>query len=234
MILFLRMEANMPIWNQVLAADIFFPSLDNLVRVIMAMIFGGIIGLERELRDKPAGFRTIILICLGACIFTILSQVIGGPDRNNTRIAAQIVTGIGFLGAGAILRDRGSVFGLTTAATIWAVAAIGMSTGFAQYGLAIIGTVSILVALFLFDAVEKYIGERRDIQEYHIVVKNTTDTFDEINAMFEKAELRIRKRTCYEEEASLVLHIIAVGAKAHHEKLRLDFALSSDYTLRRR
>lgn len=221
-------------WTQLLAADVTSFQTDYIYRIVVAMLLGGVIGMEREIRDKPAGLRTIILITLGACIFTILSQVIGGPDWNSTRIAAQIVSGIGFLGAGAILRDRGSVYGLTTAATIWAVAAIGMAAGFGLISLATIGTVSIFAALFLFDAIENFIGERRDIQEYHIVTANTADSFERTQEMFNKVNLRIRKRTCYEEDSSLVLHFIAMGAKSSHEKLRLEFALSSDYTLRRR
>ena len=90
----------------------------HALRIVLAVVLGGIIGLERELGDKPAGLRTIILICVGACMFTIVSQIVGGPDWNSTRIAAQIVSGIGFLGAGAIIRDRQSVIGMTTAATI--------------------------------------------------------------------------------------------------------------------
>lgn len=221
-------------WTQILAANVTFFQTDYILRIAVAMLLGGVIGLEREVRDKPAGLRTIILITLGACIFTILSQTIGSPDWNSTRIAAQIVTGIGFLGAGAILRDRGSVYGLTTAATIWAVAAIGMATGFGEIGLAIIGTVSIFVALFIFDVFENFIGERRDIQDYHLVTANTADSFERTESMFKKMNLRIRKRTCYEEDSSLVLHFKAMGAKSSHEKLRLEFALSSDYTLRRR
>jgi len=224
----------MPIWVHVLASDSSTISMDYLTRIFLAMVLGGVIGLEREIRDKPAGFRTIILICVGACVFTILSQVVGSPDWNSTRIAAQIVSGIGFIGAGAILRDRGSVYGLTTAATIWAVAAIGMSTGFEQYGLAVIGTFTIFVALFIFDTIERYIGDRRDIQQYYIVTNNTDDTFERIDQLFEQAELRTRKRTCYEEDASLVIHVVAMGSKVNHEKLRLKLARSDDYTLRRR
>lgn len=224
----------MPIWVHVLASDSSMISMDYLTRIFLAMVLGGVIGLEREIRDKPAGFRTIILICVGACVFTILSQVIGSSDWDSTRIAAQIVSGVGFLGAGAILRDRGSIYGMTTAATIWAVAAIGMSAGFQQYSLAIIGTLSIFVALLLFDTIERYIGDRRDIQQYHIVTNNTENTFDRIDELFAKAELTTRKRTCYEEDTSLVIHIVAMGSKVNHEKLRLTLARSDDYTLRRR
>jgi putative Mg2+ transporter-C (MgtC) family protein len=208
------------------------PETEDIFHIVVAVILGGLIGLERELRDKPAGFRTIVLICVGACVFTIVSRIAGGPDHETTRIAAQIVTGIGFLGAGAILRDRASIVGLTTAATIWAVAAIGMAVGFGHLGLAAVGTIAILIALLLFDLVERRIGDLRDIQDYHIVAQNTDDTLDRIGSLFEEARLRIRKRVYYEEDASLVVHIIAMGAKSKHEWLRLTLVRSSEYTIR--
>jgi putative Mg2+ transporter-C (MgtC) family protein len=209
------------------------PEIDYVVRVMAALLLGGLIGLERELGDKPAGFRTIILICVGACVFTILSEAVGGPDWNTTRIAAQVVTGIGFLGGGVILRDRAGVKGLTTAATIWAVAAIGMGAGFGEFSLAVFGTVVILVALLVLDAVEHWIGRWRDLQDYHIVAHNTEDTFERVSATFTDAKLRIRKRTCYEDGDSLVFHIRAMGGKANHEQLRIKLARSEEYTLRK-
>ncbi len=220
------------IWHNI-GSDFASFDLSYVVRLVFAVILGGLVGLEREVRDKPAGFRTIILICVGACLFTILSQSIGSPDWNTTRIAAQIVTGIGFLGAGAILRDRGSVFGLTTAATIWAVAAIGMAVGFGELALGTLGAITILAALFLFDSIERWIGQRRDLQEYRIVAKNTPDRITQINDLFRRHRLRCRKQLFYEDEDSLVFHIVAMGAKNNHDKLRTKLATSSEYTLRR-
>src|SRR5947208_11335820 len=100
------------------------------IRLILAALLGGIIGLEREMRDKPAGLRTNIMICVGSTLFMSLStqvaKVLGGDP---TRIAAQIISGIGFLGAGAVLHSHGFVLGLTTAATIWVVAGVGIARG---------------------------------------------------------------------------------------------------------
>lgn len=202
-----------------------------ILRVVAAVVLGGLVGLERELHDKPAGFRTIILICVGACVFTIVSEVVGSQDWDRTRIAAQIVTGIGFLGAGAILRDRKSVIGLTTAATIWAVAAIGMAVGFGEYGLALTGTAALLVVLFLFDMVENWIGDSRDIQDHRFQAVKAPDALDRVVAMFEQAGLQARHRTFHEDGDVLVFQIRAMGAKKNHEKLRLDLARSDDYTL---
>ena len=208
------------------------PETEHVIRIAAALVLGGLVGLEREVRDKPAGLQTIILICVGACIFTIVSQVVGGPDAQHTRIAAQIVSGIGFLGAGAILRDRVSVIGLTTAATIWAVAAVGMAVGFGHYALGLVGTGGILVALLVLDVVENWVGDRRDIQDYHVLADNTDEMFDRFDAMFSDHKLSIRKRTCHEEGKSLVFHIVAMGSKASHDRVRKMFARSPEYTLR--
>jgi putative Mg2+ transporter-C (MgtC) family protein len=206
---------------------------DYVIRLIASLVLGGLIGIERELRDKPAGFRTIILICVGACVFTVLSEFVGGPDWNTTRIAAQVVTGIGFLGAGAIMRDRATVLGLTTAATIWAVAAIGMAAGFGELGLAAFGTALILVALFALDVIEHWIGDRYDIQEYHIVAPGTPQSVELIAKMFTEAKLQTRKRKWYQEDDTLVFQIVAMGGKANHERLRIKLTRSEEYTLRR-
>ena len=102
----------------------------------LAVLFGAAIGLEREISSKAAGLSTNVLICLGAAVFTVISkQMAAGTDASVTRIAAQVVTGVGFLGAGAIIVDRGGVYGLTTAATIWLVASIGVACGAHLYGL---------------------------------------------------------------------------------------------------
>ena len=111
-----------------------------------AVLAGGMIGLEREWANKPAGLRTNLLICVGSCLICIVSQHAGGPDV--TRIAAQIVSGVGFIGAGAILRINQHITGVTTAATIWLVAAIGMALGFGMIGLGL--TVAIFSTIVLF------------------------------------------------------------------------------------
>ncbi|CUS88767.1 MgtC/SapB family protein, partial [Candidatus Kryptonium thompsonii] len=105
----------------------------DLFKFFLAIVFGGLIGLERELKGKPAGFRTNILICLGSTLYMILSMKIAGDPG---RIAAQVVTGIGFIGAGTIIQARGTITGLTTAATIFVVASIGLAIGSNQIILA--------------------------------------------------------------------------------------------------
>lgn len=128
-----------------------------VIRVLSAVLLGFAIGLEREMTNKYAGLRTNILVCLGACVFTIIS-IYGFPmvsvtgdefgTRDTARVAAQVVTGIGFIGGGTVLRHGATVFGLTTAATLWISASIGMACGAGMYGLAIIATIlSILVLI---------------------------------------------------------------------------------------
>jgi len=129
----------------------------DIIPLLASVILGGLIGLERELRGKPAGLRTNILICLGSCIFTIVSTNLTGSEPG--RIAAQIVTGIGFLGAGAIIHSGIGIHGLTTAAGIWVVAGIGMACGAGMYALAIFSTILSLIALLLLPMLEKKINK---------------------------------------------------------------------------
>jgi putative Mg2+ transporter-C (MgtC) family protein len=114
---------------------------------VVALLLGAAIGLERERRRHPAGFRTMAMVSIGSCLFTLLGEIAVGRNVDPTRVAAQIVTGIGFLGAGTILREGGGIKGLTTAATIWVVAAVGMAAGFGQYVLATGCTLLVLVSL---------------------------------------------------------------------------------------
>ena len=134
-------------------------------RLILASFLGGLIGLEREIHGRPAGFRTHLLVSLGACLFTITSiefyRIFGnftgsGPvGVDPGRIAAQVVTGIGFLGAGAIIRERASIRGLTTAACLWVAAALGVACGIGLFWLAVSVTLVALVNLLLLKEVEK-------------------------------------------------------------------------------
>jgi len=123
-----------------------------VVRLILSVIFGGLVGIEREMHGKPAGLRTHAIVSLGACLFTIASLAFGGDDTailvDPSRVAAGIVTGIGFLGAGAIFRDENKIRGLTTAADMWLVAAIGLAVGMGYYLAAVTATTIGLVVLY--------------------------------------------------------------------------------------
>lgn len=146
--------------------------LDLLARLCLAVVLGGLIGLEREWAGKSAGLRTNILICLGSALFTEMSvsaaalanvanEAQGLPFRADpARIAANIVTGVGFLGGGAILRGDGGVTGLTTAATIWVVAAVGLAIGAGAYIAAIGTTALVLFILFPLRRIERFLARR--------------------------------------------------------------------------
>ena len=139
----------------------------DVLSIILAVVFGAAIGLEREVGGKSAGLRTNVLICLGAAVFTIISKEMGAGHINSvTRIAAGVVTGVGFLGAGAIIQDRGGVHGLTTAATIWLVASIGMACGAGFYAIAVISTFVAIVILIGFGQLEKPLARYR--KKHHI------------------------------------------------------------------
>jgi putative Mg2+ transporter-C (MgtC) family protein len=143
----------------------FADQLDLALRLTVGLVLGAIIGFERELHSQPAGFRTHSVVALGAAIFTVVSAyAFTGPGADPTRIAAQIVSGIGFIGAGTILHSRGQIRGLTTAASLWSVAGIGMAAGAGLYWVAIIGTVLMLVILSLFDWAETYARRRMGLR----------------------------------------------------------------------
>lgn len=135
-------------------------------QVFFAFLIGAIIGIEREFRSKPAGFRTMILICVGSCLFTILSKEVSSvsPDR----IASNIVTGIGFIGAGVIFKEGISVNGLTTAALIWVTAALGMAIGYHNYPMAIVVSIIVVVVLFILDPVQRFIERFHKVKDFRI------------------------------------------------------------------
>lgn len=138
--------------------------LDLALRLTVGLVLGAIIGFERELHRQPAGFRTHSLVSLGAALFTVVSAYgFSGDLVDPTRIAAQIVSGIGFIGAGTILQHRGHIRGLTTAASLWSVAAIGTAAGAGLYSVSVVGTVLILIVLSLLDRVEALTHRRLQI-----------------------------------------------------------------------
>jgi len=149
--------------------------LDLLGRLLLAAALGGIVGLEREVSGKPAGLRTNLLICTGAALLTELSIAVArladpAARADPARIAAQIVSGIGFLGAGTIIQARGSVVGLTTAATLWVVAAIGMAVGARAYVEAVGTTVLVVLALILLRRAEDHLVRRAAAAELAVTL----------------------------------------------------------------
>jgi putative Mg2+ transporter-C (MgtC) family protein len=164
-----------------------------LIRLVLAAILGGAIGLERELKRKPAGLRTNMFICFGAAMFTILSarladQYVG----DHTRIAAQIIPGIGFIGAGSILHSRGSVQGLTSAATIFVVASIGMACGGGLYLPAVFATMLLVMALIALGMIEEKVGFKPVMMTYEAQGDNADIVLENVNYVMERENLQMQ------------------------------------------
>jgi putative Mg2+ transporter-C (MgtC) family protein len=152
--------------------------------------------LERELKHRPAGLRTNIFICFGSALFTILSDRLAGPDvADRTRIAAQIITGIGFIGAGTILHDKGAVSGLTSAATIFVVAGIGMAAGGGLYGTAIVATGLVVLALIALGQVETRFNLKPVMVSYQLIgsdCDNSDQVLAQLNRVLEQMGLAMQ------------------------------------------
>jgi putative Mg2+ transporter-C (MgtC) family protein len=165
-------------------------TVDEVLRIVLAVVAGGIIGAEREYREKAAGFRTIILITLGAALFTIFSIRIGGPS-NPDRIAANVITGIGFIGAGAIMRNEFGVTGVTTASTIWLAAAVGMGIGGGYYAMTGASMVVIVAVLWIFPYVEARIDRRRAVRTYEVLIGLDFVKLNEVETTFKQCGLHL-------------------------------------------
>lgn len=159
----------------------------TIFRLMLAALLGGMIGLERQLRHKPAGLRTNLFICFGAAMYTVLSSELSGKfGGDHTRVAAQIIPGIGFIGAGSILHARGSVVGLTTAATLFVVASVGMAAGGGLYVTAIFATGLILIALELLRRFEMKLAIRGAVVTYEVTGANAEELLVEANRVLDQ------------------------------------------------
>ncbi len=162
---------------------------EDVLKLLLSVALGGIIGLERQYREKAAGFRTIIIICLGTTVFSILSSKFGWGDPS--RIAAGIVTGIGFLGAGVIIQNRGKISGLTTAATVWYAAALGMGIGLGEYMLTVSSIILVLLILGFFPYLEKIISKLNEITSYSVLMEHNKKRLAELKELFAENNLTI-------------------------------------------
>src|SRR5258705_4639455 len=157
------------------------------------MVCGGAIGVERELSRKAAGLRTNVLICFGAALYMIVSRHISGgaPYTDPARLAAQVVAGIGFLGAGVVLRARGSITGLTTAATIFVVGAVGIAIGEGMFGLGLLATVLIMVVLVVFREVQRVVIKRKRLFHYILTTRDPAELLETLLDLFEKEHMQL-------------------------------------------
>jgi putative Mg2+ transporter-C (MgtC) family protein len=161
-------------------------AMTSVARLILASILGGMIGLERELKNRPAGLRTNMFICFGAALFTLLSGNLAPGKSDYTRIAAQIIPGIGFIGAGAILHTRGLTTGLTTASTLFVVAAVGMAAGGGLYLTAVFSACMVLVALFSLGHLEETFNLKLLLTSYEVSGNTIEEVSVEVNRILER------------------------------------------------
>jgi putative Mg2+ transporter-C (MgtC) family protein len=177
-------------------------TIEIALKLILAVALGGLIGFERESSQKPAGFRTNILICLGSTMMMILSGLIiqneGGSNSDMTRVAAAVITGIGFIGAGTIIQAKGIVIGLTSAASLWAVAGLGLVIGAGYYLIAIIFTGIIIITLVIFRQIEsQYL--KKALYHYHLKTKYSKDILVNIKKLALHEGIKFREISHKEE-----------------------------------
>ena len=195
---------------------------DFIVKVVLALVLGGIMGLEREYNDKPAGYATNSIICLGAALFTMLSLYMAEMGGDPGRIAAQIVSGVGFLGAGAILRDGNKISGLTTAAAVWLVAAIGMAVGFGQY---ILASSACAAAILMQLGVRRTLGLLERLRRYDTIYLTCAPKWsvvDQICAEIEKRNVQILKKEVTKHDNRFVVALVATFTGREFQNITKD------------
>lgn len=180
---------------------------DIIIRLLLAILVGGLIGYEREFKNRPAGFRTHILVCVGAAVISMVQLnmvqsttelILKNPQLSNAfkadvgRIGAQVISGVGFLGAGTIIHYKGSIKGLTTAATIWVVACIGLAVGMGYYYLSISSTIGVYGVLVFLKKFERKIIEKVTEKKIEIEYYNKSDLIQSLSAYFSKKNIRVK------------------------------------------
>jgi putative Mg2+ transporter-C (MgtC) family protein len=195
----------------------------GVTKLFLALLAGGIIGAEREYQSKNAGFRTVILITLGSCLFTIISYVMAG-DFDPARIAANIITGIGFLGAGAIFKEGVTVKGLTTASVIWVAAAVGMAIGIGAYEFAFISVAFAMLVLLGFRYLQNIIDRTNTVRVYHItIVGHNESKRSELEQMFKICKVKAFCTSYAKRSNEMILTYTVRGGHKAHDKLITEF-----------
>ncbi|MCE3281471.1 MAG: MgtC/SapB transporter [Chitinophagaceae bacterium] len=191
---------------------------DDMFKVLAALVAGAMLGFEREFHDKPAGLRTLTLICIGSTIFTIISQEYFNQDR----VASNIVTGIGFLGAGVMMREGLTVRGITTASTIWVTAAIGMTIGVGAYLLAAVELVLVLATLVIMNRFERVMQNIIQKRIYEITFRPGEGSWEEVERQFKSLDItyslsQLKKNM----DKVVVVYRVTAGRKTHAQLSRL-------------
>lgn len=198
---------------------------DILLRLAFAMLVGTIIGTEREYTHRPAGMRTHMLVALGACSVMITGQMIFaqyyplGAMPDPARLAAQVIAGVGFLGAGTILREGTSIKGLTTAASIWTVACLGVAVGAGFYIVGIVGTVFMMITLVVFERVQKRFLHGRDMNyTFNVTVRNVTALMEKLNPLVHQADAQLTFVRMEEQEDGTELQFKIEFSGRHYQE----------------
>ncbi len=188
-------------------------ALADIIKILLAVLLGGAIGVEREIRHKGAGLRTITLICIGATLFTILSIRITGSGG----IAANIVQGIGFLGAGVILHENNRVKGLTTAADVWVSAAVGMGIGAGYYLISLAATAIVLVVMIIFARFEQRVDRRWEIRQYQISLSSDSRKAEQLEEQLRSFGLQLGLKSRMKLNGLLCCTWDVRGSSRNHE-----------------
>jgi putative Mg2+ transporter-C (MgtC) family protein len=201
-----------------------------VTRLLLAAILGGVIGLERALKRRPAGLRTNMFICFGSALFTILSEELAGEFMgDHTRIAAQIIPGIGFIGAGSILHAKNGVTGLTTAATLFVVASIGMACGGGLYVQAIFATLMIVLSLYLLGILERRFNLKPLMVNYTLVTTRSADEIvAEVNAALEDCDITMQGMRLSKTDGKEKVVFGVDATRNEHKQLAARFRESED------
>jgi putative Mg2+ transporter-C (MgtC) family protein len=193
---------------------------EDLLKLGVALLVGGIIGAEREHHKKAVGLRTLILISVGSALFTILSQRIGAlTNSDGARIASNIVVGIGFLGAGVILEERGRVIGLTTAATTWLVAGLGMAAGAGEYILSGITAILAFIVLLPLTKLESMLEISTEERTYQITTEINWEKYKKLKLIFKDQKMIVYRTKQEKREKDLVCTFEVLGTGKQHDKV---------------
>ena len=193
---------------------------DDIIKLCVALVMGAVIGAEREYKTKAAGFRTVTLIMVGSTLFTMISLIMGGKDHDPARIASNILTGIGFIGAGAIFKEGNFVKGLTTAAVIWSAAAIGMSIGIGNYQFACIALVIVMAVLLGFTWFQNIIDKSNVNKVYKItILSNRIEKLSELETIFLNYKLKAKCILHSKLNNEMIISYSIRGPEKNHDEL---------------
>ena len=199
------------------------PGIDQIaLRLACAMLVGLIIGIEREYTHRPAGMRTHILVALGACVASIMGQMLFvqyGSNADPARISAQVITGVGFLGAGTIMKEGVNVKGLTTAASVWAVACLGIAAGFGYYALALLGMLFIFMTLTVVESLQhRFIRAGGSEESYVLETEDVSSTLTQLYAISQAQNVLLTDLSVRQTDGGHRIHFRATFSGRRHKK----------------